>query len=442
MIHFQASIFNCFLKNKIDIQSPANDNALSNTPQNKIRKLDRSCDKGISDDSDDDEMLAEREANVQSIISSNCSRDSDTGNSDIPNDNETLEEHKTNVLPSISHRSSDPPAVKHGIDGMRKTGEMYVNNENIHICNNGPLKHTDIDSLNSKISEILDATKKIQHSVELLDKKSMLQVPKTDEGKPNVPPVILMQCDNVLANLTNTRSIGEIVELGFAYNNSCFTCDLCKSDFLYHSEDGIEFEKDQKLPKSFSNLKSHIKKHILSHSHVNKQHEKVLEETSSEKSKTRLHDIGMKVGRVAYNVCFSGMSFQSFETQILLQNLNGVDIGDINHSKDFVKKLLPEFAKHIKGRVKKFITTTLPQTGHLPAVNTAADKATYKHRSRQFVSLTTIVPDSPGLIQMIFVGIPVVKHGSTGLALCQNWKSALDDIQVIFIAKEPRQIFF
>ena len=36
----------------------------------------------------------------------------------------------------------------------------------------------------------------------------------------------------------------------------------------------------------------------------------------------------------------------------------------------------------------------LPSTGH-PPINIIADKATYKHRTRQFVALTTIIPGGP-----------------------------------------------
>ena len=62
----------------------------------------------------------------------------------------------------------------------------------------------------------------------------------------------------------------------------------------------------------------------------------------------------------------------------------------------------------------------------------AADKATHKHRTRQFICFITCVPDSDNLIQAIFLEINIVK-GHTGQAICQN---ILETIQRFGLSSE------
>ena len=66
----------------------------------------------------------------------------------------------------------------------------------------------------------------------------------------------------------------------------------------------------------------------------------------------------------------------------------GVDVGDINHSYKFLQKFLESVAEVVKDNVKDYLKKPLPQTGFAPPVKVLADKATYKHRTRQFVGLT------------------------------------------------------
>ena len=76
-------------------------------------------------------------------------------------------------------------------------------------------------------------------------------------------------------------------------------------------------------------------------------------------------------------------------------------MGDINHSYKFSQKYLESVAEVIKDKVKRYLRTPLPQTGFSPPVKVLADKATHKHRTRQFVGLTTIVPNAVELIQYV-----------------------------------------
>ena len=57
--------------------------------------------------------------------------------------------------------------------------------------------------------------------------------------------------------------------------------------------------------------------------------------------------------------------------------------------------------------------------------------ATYKHRSRQFLSGVTISPGAENLLALVSFGQPVVKDGSGGPALAQEMKKGLDKFDVV-----------
>ena len=83
------------------------------------------------------------------------------------------------------------------------------------------------------------------------------------------------------------------------------------------------------------------------------------------------------------------------------------------------------FIPAVTRRVKNFLNLRLTQTGNLPAINTTADRATYKHRTRQFLSCVTLVPVADDLLQVISFGQPIVK-GHKGFEIAQNIKEGLD----------------
>ena len=61
----------------------------------------------------------------------------------------------------------------------------------------------------------------------------------------------------------------------------------------------------------------------------------------------------------------------------------------------------------------------------------SADKATYKHRSRQFISVVTINPGGDNFLEIISCGQPVVTGGSSGSELSRNIKSGLDEYSIV-----------
>ena len=84
--------------------------------------------------------------------------------------------------------------------------------------------------------------------------------------------------------------------------------------------------------------------------------------------------------------------------------------------------------------VKNFSSTKLTQTGYLPALNISADKATYKHHTREFLSCATVDPGADELIRVIGFGQPIVT-AHKGFDIAKNFKEELDRFNV-----QPRQL--
>ena len=119
------------------------------------------------------------------------------------------------------------------------------------------------------------------------------------------------------------------------------------------------------------------------------------------------------------------MAMPSTETDVLLLAKSGAVVGELNHSRKFPALLRPFVAKVVHGKIKKYLNTPLKQTGHLPPCGLSADKGTYKHRSRQFLSCVVIMPGGNNWLEVLTCGQPAVTQGSSGLELANNIKGVL-----------------
>ena len=80
----------------------------------------------------------------------------------------------------------------------------------------------------------------------------------------------------------------------------------------------------------------------------------------------------------------------------------------------FDRSVVAQVSQHLT----KYFGTRLEQTGYNPPVNIQADKGTDYHRTRQFTSVVTIVPDSPSLLTFGYLCQPLVfQHDCKGISL-------------------------
>ena len=143
----------------------------------------------------------------------------------------------------------------------------------------------------------------------------------------------------------------------------------------------------------------------------------------------------MNLGRLSMEKYLKGRSYYDYETDVLLLAQSGAVVGELNHSRKFPAAFRPFVTKVVHDKVQKYLNTPLKQTGHLPPCGVSADKGTYKHRSRQFLSCVTVMPGGNNWLEVLTCGKPVVTQGSTGLELAKNMKGGFD-----YIGLSPVQI--
>ena len=186
---------------------------------------------------------------------------------------------------------------------------------------------------------------------------------------------------------------------------------------FFYTEDMLEDYQNNNMPRNFRNLKKSIKRHFSTTGHTLaiRSAEAMFEDNQRFVSKTQ--DAGMRCGRWLYHIFSKGRPYSDYPDLIATDVMNGAYCGNINHSEKFPPAVLPHIAEAIKKRKVKFLTTPLVQTGFKVPIKIIADKDTRKHRTRQVVLITLIVPDSPNLIQAVYLGHPVVDdHSGPGVA--------------------------
>ena len=214
-------------------------------------------------------------------------------------------------------------------------------------------------------------------------------------------------------------------ELTYVSDEKLLTCTYCalyphKSGsgiFEYNSQHDDQFLTSQIMSTQFRCLKRNIKRHFSREVHTDNVAKWEQTERIQPHRETRSHAIGMRIARICYDGYKSGLSNRGFESEILKAQLNGLDVGNINHSKEFYSWFRPFVANEVRHCVNKYFSSRLPQTGFLPPLNLQADKGTNCRRTRQFTSIVTVVPDTKDLLTNIYLGQPVVKlHDGPGIS--------------------------
>ena len=316
-----------------------------------------------------------------------------------------------------------------------------------------------LDQILEKLSNIPANTNDI-----VLTKLDKLQDQLTDlQSQMKVEPQIADKQPNKSSDsLTNTRSadytgsikrintircLKELIDLGFIYDDNtselmCFVChQSCDSKstnstgptdgvFTYPHDIKQNFDDHENLPRAFINLKKSVKRHFID----SISHQKNVKTEEERRAKQRLlenrnENAGMNLGRLCMKLYLKGCPYADFEDDVLVQKMNGTTVGELNHSRKFPAAFRPFVSKAIVRRVSDFFGRKLSQTGHLPVVNITADKATYKHNTRQFFSCVTVMPGADKLLQVISFGQPIVKS-HTGFQLAMNMKETMDHLDI------------
>ena len=104
-----------------------------------------------------------------------------------------------------------------------------------------------------------------------------------------------------------------------------------------------------------------------------------------------------------------------------LQYLNGVKIGNINHSRKFVPNFLKSLHYVLKREIFLYLTKESSKTGCVLPVAITADLAIYHRVTQQVVTLIVPILNSNTLMKAIPLTIePITSDGKSGDAIVQR----------------------
>ena len=211
--------------------------------------------------------------------------------------------------------------------------------------------------------------------------------------------------EDALAKCRSLMEITQLPEFRYGESEGAIICDLCGTAFKYSTDLQRDFT-DQKMSREMINLKKSLKRHVATQGHQEKVKKATTDGVVWEREEARDRAVGLHNSRIAYHLLHSGRPDTDFPLHIFINRANGADVGDINHSQNYVPKFLVHCAEAVRARVKKFLNSRLVATSCKPPVNLIMDKFTHQHHTHQLVGGVTIVPDSPQLIQALYFSSP------------------------------------
>ena len=105
------------------------------------------------------------------------------------------------------------------------------------------------------------------------------------------------------------------------------------------------------------------------------------------------------------------MPYLLFEKCLPWLSLNKIDIGQINHSDQFIRKLLDTFYSELLKRLRIHLNCILDCTGEPRPISLIADKGTIKRDSLQLTLIRTLSLKNGFLFEKIFISNSVAMKG-------------------------------
>ena len=216
----------------------------------------------------------------------------------------------------------------------------------------------------------------------------------------------------------NCKSLEEVctkfAEYEYDEDSDKISCLVCEETFEHVGD------------KMFKSMKYALKRHLKSsNAHATAVRKNSAQERLLSKEDSREKKVGMNLGRLVYFLGKRGKPDEDYPLHIDIIQKAGGDVGDINHSTKFPGKFIQALAKTVEKNVKNHFQTKMKQTGKKPPAKILADKATWKHHTRNIVGIVSVFPDSPKLIQAVYAGAPVCPKGD-GESLRDNTASVTD----------------
>ena len=209
------------------------------------------------------------------------------------------------------------------------------------------------------------------------------------------------------AGMTLARDLDALVQAS-AQQLRCFTeqnvivCTTCRPGFdpsqvegnrsllgifNYDMSNGTSFYKPKQLHPEFTQLRRALRSHFAGASHRKNEDEKKRHREESQKQREKDNSIAFRVLRTVLHVLKKSLSRQEFEELIVLQNINGLNVGDLCHSGSQMVRFRDAFSASVLRAVANHVR-------QCPCVSWVADKVTVNGRTLDITAIIAIFPEA------------------------------------------------
>ena len=264
---------------------------------------------------------------------------------------------------------------------------------------NPSTSNAEMESIMSDISKLKEGQAKILTAIQDKQQKPMT-APKP---KPNDIDYDLLKSNNV------DELVANVDWLILTDDNQYARCIVCMSGNK-PGEDGQSGFFN--LSQEFRYLKKHIKGHSNRELHCQKLADSEMASLKSTKVAKRSDQVGMRLGTIAYQIMYHGEALTSYERKVAALSMNGVDVGNINHSKNFPIALISPFKNIVSSKLKLIVKSPLPCTDEGPPIALIDDKSKIKHEERHGIMTRFPVLKNGRFFQTFLLGQPVQEKGN------------------------------
>ena len=321
-------------------------------------------------------------------------------------------------------RSTSPPGVSTSpldTPGAGCPGETCVQNQQLQQSSTN--ESSQIQCI-EQIQELLDKMKLASFpNMTSQTSQNETRVGDIDTNDPVDPSKVIIERIQVCRCLTDLdKFLSDDFQID--RSNEQMICRLCvqnPNNATEHSPGifkivGVENEQCSVMSDPLRKLKYRLIKHLKTDIHVGKLEKQLQHEQQNRSRSQRNKEIGEKIGSLAYFFFYHKMPFLQFENFLAYYSLHQIDIGQINHSEHFLRRLIDPCHRELLKRLRTYLNKPLPCTDAPGPITLLADKGTIKHDTSQVTLIKTPCLNNGCLFQRFFVGNPIVTD-SSGLGL-------------------------
>ena len=150
--------------------------------------------------------------------------------------------------------------------------------------------------------------------------------------------------------------LDDVFELNFEQSElHCVVCFQASSRNGCFNVEDVEWERDTVQSQKFRNMTKLLRKHVKSNSHQDKIKAAAVTNLVVARRGDRNREMGRRLGTLAYFLYYNDLPFALYESLLLWFTLNNIDVGEINHSREFVRLFVDSVHALLIDRLKTFL---------------------------------------------------------------------------------------